>query len=163
MKTAIYLRQSLDKTGEGLAVDRQRQDCEKEATHRSWEVVGTYVDNDVSASSRNPRPAYERMLEDVRAGRVDAVLVWDVDRLTRRPIEVEDWIRLHERYGVNLVTISEHIDLSTDNGQMYLRIKVAVARAEVERKGTRQKRANLQAAQTAGEWVAVARSDSNRT
>jgi site-specific DNA recombinase len=65
-------------------VDRQRQDCEKEATHRSWEVVGTYVDNDVSASSRNPRPAYERMLEDVRTGRVDAVLVWDVDRLTRR-------------------------------------------------------------------------------
>jgi site-specific DNA recombinase len=103
------------------------------------------------------------MLEDVRAGRVDAVLVWDVDRLTRRPIEVEDWIRLHERHGVNFVTISEHIDRSTDNGRMYLRIKVAVARAEVERKGTRQMRANLQATQTAGEWVAVARSDSNRT
>jgi site-specific DNA recombinase len=53
---------------------------------------------------------------------------------------------LHERHGVNLVTISEHIDLSTDNGRMYLRIKVAVARAEVERKAP-QRRANLQAAQ----------------
>jgi site-specific DNA recombinase len=88
VRTAIYLRQSLDKTGlrqsldktgEGLAVDRQRQDCEKEATHRGWQVVGTYVDNVVSASSRKPRPAYERMLEEVRAGSVDAVLVWDLD------------------------------------------------------------------------------------
>ena len=54
-RAAIYLRISLDTTGEGLAVERQREDCEKIAAARGWTVVETYIDNSISASKRNVR------------------------------------------------------------------------------------------------------------
>ncbi|MGB8960824.1 MAG: recombinase family protein, partial [Pseudonocardiaceae bacterium] len=49
---AIYLRISLDPTGEGLAVERQRQDCKRIARQRGWTVAQTYVDNSISATER---------------------------------------------------------------------------------------------------------------
>ena len=147
MQAFVYLRQSFDRTGVGAAVDRQRQDCLAVCEHRGYAVVQVFTDNDVSASNGKPRPEYLRMVEGVKAGRAKVVVVWDLDRLTRRPIEVEDWIALHEKYGVNLITIGESVDLSTDNGRMFLRIKAAVARGEIERKGARQKRAQQQAAE----------------
>lgn len=147
MRAAVYLRQSLDRTGLGAAVDRQREDCLKVCEQRGWTVVEQFRDNDVSASSGKPRKHYRRMIDTVKGGNADVVVVWDLDRLTRRPIEVEEWMTLHEQHGVNLVTIGENVDLATDNGRMFLRIKAAVARAEVERKGARQSRAQQQAAQ----------------
>lgn len=146
MRAVVYLRQSLDRTGMGAAVERQHEDCLAVCERRGSSVVEIFRDNDVSASTGKPRPAYRRMIEAVKAGRIDEVVVWDLDRLTRRPIEVEEWMALNESHGVNLVTIGENVDLSTDNGRMFLRIKAAVARAEVERKGARQRRAQQQAA-----------------
>ena len=145
-RAGIYLRQSLDQTGEGDAVARQLKDCKALCDRKGWTVADTYNDNDTSASALKPRKEYQRLLRDVRAGLIDVVAVWDLDRLTRRPIEVEEWITLAEQHGVNLVTIGENIDLSTDNGRLFLRIKAAVARAEVERKSARQKAGNLQRA-----------------
>jgi site-specific DNA recombinase len=52
VKAAVYLRQSMDRTGEGLAVDRQRIDAETLARFRGWQVVRVEVDNDVSAGGR---------------------------------------------------------------------------------------------------------------
>ena len=52
VRAAIYLRVSLDSTGEQLAVQRQREDCRKIAADRGWTVVGEYVDNSVSASGK---------------------------------------------------------------------------------------------------------------
>ena len=83
MKAAVYLRQSVDKLGDELAITRQREDCLKLCDQRGWTPV-EYVDNDKSASAGR-RPAYERMLSDIRAGSVDAVVTWDLDRLHRRP------------------------------------------------------------------------------
>lgn len=134
-------------------MDRQRAECMRIIQQHGWDAPTEYVDNSVSAYSRKPRPAYQRMVEDVRAGRVDVVVVWDLDRLTRRPIEAEDWIDLYEQTGVRLITVSEAVDLATDNGRLFLRIKVSVARAEQERKSTRQKAAN---AQRAGMGIPVA-------
>src|SRR3954453_17340054 len=68
VRAAVYLRQSLDRDGSGLAVARQRQDCLKLCAERGWEPV-EYVDNDTSASNGKVRPAYTRMLADVAAGR----------------------------------------------------------------------------------------------
>ena len=83
---AIYLRISLDKTGEELGVDRQREDCEEIARQRGWKVVETYVDNSISASKRTVRrPAYDRMVADHAAGKFQALVCWDLDRLTRQP------------------------------------------------------------------------------
>jgi DNA invertase Pin-like site-specific DNA recombinase len=150
MRTAVYLRQSLDKTGEGLAVDRQREDCLKLCAERGW-TPNEYVDNDTSAT-KGVRPAYRRMLEDIKAGQIDAVVAWDLDRLHRQPMELEEFITLADEKRLALATIGGDADLSTDNGRLFARIKGAVARAEVERKSARQKRAMLQIAGSGRGW-----------
>src|SRR5688572_25511810 len=101
---AIYVRISLDAEGTGLGVKRQLADCAALADRLGWTVVGTYEDNDVSATSGKARPAYARMLRDVEHGRVGAVVVWDVDRLTRTPRELEDVIDYADRKGLQLAS-----------------------------------------------------------
>ena len=62
VRAAIYLRISLDREMDGLAIDRQREDCEKLAQFRGWEIVETYVDQSISASDKTKkRPAYLRI------------------------------------------------------------------------------------------------------
>ncbi|RAV34770.1 recombinase family protein [Corynebacterium heidelbergense] len=146
-KAAIYLRISLDREMDGLAIDRQREQCEALAAYRQWEVVETYVDQSKSATDRTKvRPAYDQMVADYKAGAFDAIICYDLDRLTRQPRQLEDWIDASELRGLALVTANGDADLSTDGGRMYARIKAAVARAEMERKGARQSAAQLQRA-----------------
>ncbi|MGE9806929.1 recombinase family protein [Janibacter sp. G1551] len=146
-RAAIYLRISLDATGEGLAVDRQREDCYRLAEFRGWTVIGEYVDNSISASdARKNRPGYDAMVRDYEAGKFDALLCYDLDRLTRQPRQLEDWIDAAEGKGLALVTTNGEADLTTDGGRTFARIKMAVARGEVERKSKRQKDANVQRA-----------------
>lgn len=145
---ALYLRVSLDATGEQLAVSRQRDDCRRIAADRGWTVVEEYVDNSVSASKATvKRPAYDRMVSDFAAGRFSAVVCWDLDRLTRQPRQLEDWIDAAEQRGLLLTTANGEADLSTDGGRLFARIKASVARAEVERKSARQTAAAAQRAE----------------
>lgn len=146
-KAAIYLRISLDLEMDGLAIDRQREQCEALAEYRQWEVVETYVDQSKSATDRTKiRPAYDKMVADYKAGAFDAIICYDLDRLTRQPRQLEDWIDAAEFRGLTIVTANGEADLSTDGGRMYARIKAAVARAEMERKGARQSAAQRQRA-----------------
>jgi DNA invertase Pin-like site-specific DNA recombinase len=149
MEAAVYLRQSVDKYGDELAITRQREDCLKLCAGRGW-TPREYVDNDRSAT-KGRRPAYEKLLDDIRAGVVGAVVVWDLDRLHRRPIELEHFITLADEKHLALASVGGDADLSTDNGRLFARIKGAVARAEIERKSIRQKRAARQRAE-AGIW-----------
>lgn len=150
MRAAVYLRQSLDRSGEGLAVARQREDCLRLCSDRGWEPV-EYEDNDTSAST-GVRPAYQRMLGDIESGSIKAVVSWDLDRLHRRPIELEHFMELADQKRLALATVTGDVDLSTDNGRLFARIKGAVARAEVERKSARQKRAARQSAESGRGW-----------
>jgi site-specific DNA recombinase len=144
-RCAIYLRQSLDATGEQLAIQRTRTDCRRIAEQRGWTVIGEYVDNSISASDkRKKRPAYDQLVAAYEAGEFDALVCWDLDRLTRQPRQLEDWIDAAETRGLLLVTANGEADLSTDGGRLYARIKAAVARGEVERKSARQRAAALQ-------------------
>jgi site-specific DNA recombinase len=144
---ALYLRVSNDATGEHLAVDRQREDCRRIATERGWTIIEEYVDNSISASKRTTkRPAYDRMVADFSAGQFEALVCWDLDRLTRQPRQLEDWIDAAEERGLLLTTANGEADLSTDGGRLFARIKASVARAEVERKSARQIRAAAQRA-----------------
>jgi DNA invertase Pin-like site-specific DNA recombinase len=146
MHAGVYLRQSRYQNGSGLAVARQREDCLKLCRDRGWAPT-EYLDNDVSAYSGKKRPAYERMLTDIEAGKLNAVVVWDLDRLHRRPIELEHFIDLADTHHLALATVSGDTDLGTDSGRLFARIKGAVARSEGERKSARQRRAQLQAAE----------------
>lgn len=151
MRAGIYLRQSVDRHGDELAVSRQREDCRKLCTDRGWLIVDEFTDNDTSAT-RGVRPQYARMLDAIRAGHLDAVVSWDLDRLHRRPAELEEFITLADEHRIALATVGGDADLSTDSGRLFARIKGAVARAEIERKATRQKRAGLQRAQNGLPW-----------
>ncbi len=145
-RAVIYARQSLDRSGEGAAVDRQVADCRRLAEVRGWDVTEVISDNDMSASTGKRRPGYERLLDLMLAGKVDAVVVWAVDRLTRRLVDLEQVIAICETTDVRLATVTGDLDLSTDTGRMLARILASVARGEVERKGARQRRANEQRA-----------------
>jgi DNA invertase Pin-like site-specific DNA recombinase len=146
VKAAIYLRQSSDPNNDQLGVTRQREDCTKLCEAKGWTPV-EYCDNDTSASTRKPRPRYTDMLVDIRSGAIGAVVVWDLDRLHRRPIELEHFIELADQKHLALATVTGECDLGTDNGRLFARIKGAVARAEVERKTARMKRRYLQDAE----------------
>jgi site-specific DNA recombinase len=147
-RAAIYVRISLDSTGEGLGVARQEEDARAIIEQRGWTVAGTYRDNSISASdAKKFRPGYAEMQRDYADGLFDALVVWDLDRLTRQPRQLEDWIDAAEGRGLALITTNGEADLTTDGGRMYARIKLAVARAEIERKSARHKRALQQHAQ----------------
>jgi site-specific DNA recombinase len=155
-RAAIYCRISLDRAGAGLGVARQQEDCRELATRLGWPVADVYVDNDVSAYSGKPRPAWQQLLANVESGTVDAVLCWHVDRLTRSPRELEDVIDLADRHGLALATVTGDIDLQSPTGRMVARLLGASARYESEHKGERQRRQIQQAAE-AGHQVAGGR------
>ena len=146
-RAAFYLRISLDSTGEGLAIARQRELCDEIARQRGWRVVGEYVDNSISASdARKNRPGYDALVRAYEAGEFDALVCYDMDRLTRQPRQMEDWIDAAEQRGLDLVTANGECDLQTDAGQTFARVRMAFARGEVKRKSARQKAAAKQRA-----------------
>ena len=105
---AVYARISADRSGEGLGVARQVEDCMRLVAERGWVVFDTYVDNDTSAfTDGRERPEFSRMIADIEAGRVGAVVVYHQDRLTRRPGEFERFVEVCQRHGVDqLVTVT---------------------------------------------------------
>ena len=106
-RAAIYARISDDAEGHGLGAPA-RSEIVKTWASQPWMggLTEPYVDNDVSATRSKARPAYERLLTDHRAERVDVVIVWALDRLHRRPIELEHFIALVERHGVELANVA---------------------------------------------------------
>lgn len=147
----MYARISQDRIGAGLGVDRQEADCRALAAQLGWDVAEVYVDNDTSAYSGKPRPGYERLLNDIEAGHVDAVLAWHADRLHRSPVELERYIDLTRGAPTHTVRAGE-LDLSTASGRMTARIVGAVARHESEQKGERVARQKAQAL-AEGRWL----------
>lgn len=148
MQTAVYLRMSLDRTGEQLGIERQREDCAKLVAQRGWTLAETYVDNSVSATSTRRRPAYEDMLAAVQSGRYGAIVAWSLDRLTRRVADLERLAEVCDRAGVTVALVrGSDLDLSTPSGRLVARLLGSVARHEVEVKSDRQRREAQQRAQ----------------
>jgi site-specific DNA recombinase len=145
---AIYARISSDPEGDMLGVTRQVQDCQALAERRGWPVFDTYIDDDVSAYKGKPRPQYRRMLDDMRAGAVDAVVVWHLDRLHRHPKELEEFFEVCDAAGISaLASVTGDTDLSTHDGRFLARILGAVARKESDDKSRRITRKHLEMAQ----------------
>lgn len=145
---AIYARISSDPEGTTAGVQRQIKDCYEWAERRGWFVADEYVDNDTSAYSGKRRPEYDRMLDDLVEGRRDGVIVYHLDRLHRRPRELEDFLESCDRVGVrNLASVTGEIDLSTYDGRFHARILGAVARKESDDKSRRLKRKHREIAE----------------
>jgi site-specific DNA recombinase len=102
------------------------------------------IENDTGASTRSkkPRPKYKTLVSWATNREVDVVLFYSNSRLTRRPAELEEWITLHEKTGIQLRSkVSGTDDLGTADGRMVARIKASVDAAEAERIGERVSRA----------------------
>lgn len=141
MPVGIYARISSDRDGDQLGVTRQRVDCERLAAAKGWRVVERYVDDDVSAWSGKPRPEYERMLDDYRAGVIRGVVVWHVDRLTRSPRDLEDFLDLCDEIATyNLACVTGEVDLATHSGRWMARMLGGMARYESDHKSERIRR-----------------------
>lgn len=128
-------------------MERQLRECTAKAESLGWRIARVYEDNDISAFTGKERPAYTRMLRDIEARAIDAVVVWDLDRLTRIPLENETFIALADRLNVELASVGGDFDLSTSQGRMFARMRGAIARQEIEHRSERQRAANLQRAQ----------------
>ena len=152
MQIAAYYRQSQDRDGTGLGIDRQREEVRQLCKARGWKVAAEFVDNDVSALSRKPRPQFDKMMRRVEAGEFDVIVARHMDRLLRRLAELESTLVRCEKSGTVIVTAADGVDTGTDGGRLVARILASVAQGEVERKGARQKAAVVQAAKQ-GRWV----------
>ncbi|MFE1441578.1 recombinase family protein [Streptomyces sp. NPDC058739] len=136
-KAVIYTRISEDRDGDQLGVGRQEDACRKLASELGWLVVGVKADDDKTAYGRNGmrarRPAYSELLDMLRTGEADAVLVWHVDRLYRQARDLEPLIDVVEKTGamVRPVTHGE-LDLASASGRMVARILASVSTHEVE-------------------------------
>lgn len=163
---AIYCRISQDRIPEDVRVDRgkiqdflalgvkrQEKDCRRLCEQRGWAVFGTYVDNDVSAYGKKKRPEYDRMLEDIRRGLVDAVVVWHVDRLHRRVIDLEKFLEIVREAGIeqNLASCFGSYDLSNTDHLAMLRVVTTFAEKESDDKRRRISRKMEEMART-GVW-----------
>ena len=147
IRAGIYARISSDREGDSLAISRQLADCKELAAAKDWQVVERYVDSDISAYGGKRRPEYLRMLEEIEAGVVEAVVVYHADRLHRHPRELEDFIDLCQRHKTRLATVTGETDLATHDGQLIARIQGAVARKESDDKSRRIRRKHEELAQ----------------
>jgi site-specific DNA recombinase len=150
LRAVLYLRMSVDKDGKELGIDRQHEVLTERSELLGLDVVGVYGDNNKSAS--NPavvRSEYQRLLKDMRAGKFDVVLVWNLDRLVRQSTEMAEFIAISKTLPTPIQILSIQavdIDLNTPGGRLSAKIMADVAEYEGEIKSERQKLANLQAA-----------------
>lgn len=141
-RAVIYVRISRDKRrgslDEGLGVQEQEKQCRALAARLGYAVVKVFCDNDISAYSGKPRPEYLKMLEVLRAGGADVVLVWHTDRLHRSNAELEDYINVVEPREITTETVTAGmIDLNTPIGRMVARQLCTIARYESEHRAER--------------------------
>ena len=143
VRAGLYLRVSRDRTGLRLAVQRQEDDCRQVATRLGWSVAGMYVDNDLGASgfATKPRAGYKRLLDDLEAQRLDAVVVWMEDRSHRQVIELAEFVRTCRAAGIKrYASAGSEYDLSDPDQVTTLFFKARMAEAEVEKISVRAKR-----------------------
>lgn len=131
----IYERISDDREGRELGVERQDKDCLGLTRRDGLTVFDVYRDNDISAStnSRKPRPEYNRLIADAKAGKFSVIVAYTSGRLTRRPREHEDLIDLATGYGIRYRYVrSPSFDLNTAQGREIARTMAARDAGEAE-------------------------------
>jgi DNA invertase Pin-like site-specific DNA recombinase len=123
-RVAIYTRIS---TAEQKA-DLQTDELTEYAAWRKWEIAGVY--SDIISGTKDKRPALDRLLADVRQGKVDVVLCWRFDRFARSTSHLLRALEEFNALGVDFVSTKDNIDTSTPTGKLTFTILAAVAELE---------------------------------
>src|SRR6266404_1643188 len=156
-RCAIYTRKSTEHNLdlEFNSLDAQRQACEayiKSQAHEGWRLIpGRYDDGAFSGASLD-RPALQQLLADVRAGNIDIVLVYKVDRLTRSLADFAKLIELFDVHGVSFVSVTQSFNTSSSMGRLTLNVLLSFAQFERELIGERV-RDKIAASKRKGLWV----------
>lgn len=140
-RAALYARVSTEEQAmHGVSLDAQRERLLRYAEENGLCVVDVYVDEGISARKRyTARPAFMRMLEDVRAARIDLILFIKLDRWFRSIADYYEVQAILDRHRVQWIATEEEYDTTTANGRLALNIKLAIAQDESDRTSERIK------------------------
>lgn len=148
VRAACYCRISSDPKDKREGVTRQKEDTAVLCEVNGWKVADYYIDNDVSASNGGTRPEWGRLLDDVRAGKVDAIVVWNQDRGWRKMADLESLRPVLEPRGVVLATTNiGTIDFRNADDVFRAQVSTALSEMEVAKMRVRQRRAARQRAE----------------
>ena len=156
-RCAIYTRKSTEYNLELAfnSLDAQREACEayiKSQAHEGWRLIpGRYDDGAFSGASLD-RPALQQLLADVRVCKIDIVLVYKVDRLTRSLADFAKLIELFDTHGVSFVSVTQSFNTSSSMGRLTLNVLLSFAQFERELIGERV-RDKIAASKRKGIWV----------
>ena len=139
-KTGIYVRVSTEEQAqEGYSVRGQTEKLKAYSLLKDWEIYNIYADEGISGKNIVDRPAINRLIQDVKDGKVNNVLVFKVDRLTRSTKNLIELVELFDKYKCNFNSLTESIDTETPSGRMFLKIIGIFAEFERENLVTRLK------------------------
>lgn len=142
---AIYTRISQNRAEDDLAVARQLEDCRALAERMGFSDFEEYRDDGVSAFGKKARPAFERLLSDLHAGRHEAVCAWNSDRLYRRMPDLTRYLEVvGERKLATHYVQGGGFDYETPNGILIANVLGSVAENEMRTKSVRTKRQRQQ-------------------
>ena len=157
VRCAVYTRKSSE---EGLdmefnSLDAQRESCEAFVASQKAEgwvtLPGRYDDGGFSGGTLE-RPALGRLIADIEAGRVDVVVVYKIDRLSRSLMDFAKLVEVFDRKGVTFVSVTQHFNTTTSMGRLTLNILLSFAQFEREVIGERI-RDKFAASRKKGMWM----------
>jgi site-specific DNA recombinase len=156
-RCAIYTRKSTD---EGLeqsfnSLHAQREACEayiRSQHHEGWRVVTEAFDDGGYSGGSMERPALARLLDASKAGKVQVVVVYKVDRLTRSLADFARIVELFDTYGVSFVSVTQQFNTTTSMGRLTLNVLLSFAQFEREVTGERI-RDKIAASKKKGLWM----------
>ncbi len=156
-RCAIYTRKSSE---DGLEQEFNSLDAQREASlayitsqrHEGWKALSTIYDDGGFSGGTINRPALQRLLADIRAGKVDLVVIYKVDRLTRSLGDFTKLVETFDAHGVSFVSITQHFNTTTSIGRLTLNMLLSFAQFEREVTGERI-RDKIAASKRRGMWM----------
>jgi len=157
LRCAIYTRKS---TEEGLdqefnSLDAQREACAAYITSQvglGWKLVPDHYDDGGISGGTMERPALQRLLADIGEGKVDVVVVYKIDRLTRSLMDFARMVEIFDRHGVSFVSVTQQFNTTTSMGRLTLNVLLSFA--QFEREVTAERiRDKIAASKKKGMWM----------
>ncbi len=157
LRCAIYTRKSTD---EGLeqdfnSLDAQREACEayiKSQTNEGWSLVKGHYDDGAYSGGHLNRPAIQELLKEIKLNRVDVIVVYKVDRLTRSLADFAKLVELFDKHGVSFVSVTQAFNTTTSMGRLTLNVLLSFA--QFEREVTAERiRDKIAASKKKGMWM----------
>jgi DNA invertase Pin-like site-specific DNA recombinase len=156
-RCAIYTRKSTEHNLdlEFNSLDAQREACEayiKSQAHEGWRLVRSRYDDGGLSGASLERPALQVLLDDVRARKIDIIVVYKVDRLTRSLADFAKLVELFDQHSVSFVSVTQSFNTTTSMGRLTLNVLLSFAQFEREVIGERV-RDKIAASKRKGIWV----------